>query len=185
MSELRVNGKSEDGLYLSLLDSDGKKFSVRISDTLRSTVNQPRLMSVQDEEAAPVSVKEIQCLDKGFVKLIDVMPRIVPDGQTCDYAIAQMARVSYGAGTKSVSEDKGLIRYLLRHSHTSPIEAIDFKFAMKMPLFIARQMFRHRTACLSGDSLLYFDEPAAIKKNKRNFESTDDDWMEKNVRELK
>ena len=60
MSELRVNGKSEDGLYLSLLDSDGKEFSVRISDTLRSTVNQPRLMSVQDEEAAPISVKEIQ-----------------------------------------------------------------------------------------------------------------------------
>ena len=54
MSELRVNGKSEDGLYLSLLDSDGKEFSVRISDTLRSTVNQPRLMSVQDEEAAPI-----------------------------------------------------------------------------------------------------------------------------------
>ena len=60
MSELRVNGKSEDGLYLSLLDSDGKEFSVRISDTLRSTVNQPRLMSVQDDEAAPISVKEIQ-----------------------------------------------------------------------------------------------------------------------------
>ena len=60
MSELRVNGKSEDGQYLSLLDSDGKEFSVRISDTLRSTVNQPRLMSVQDDEAAPISVKEIQ-----------------------------------------------------------------------------------------------------------------------------
>ena len=60
MSELRVNGKSEDGLYLSLLDSDGKEFSVRISDTLRSTVNQQRLISVQDEEAAPISVKEIQ-----------------------------------------------------------------------------------------------------------------------------
>jgi thymidylate synthase (FAD) len=96
-----------------------------------------------------VPVKEIQCLNKGFVKLIDVMPRIVPDGQTCDYAIAQMARVSYGAGTKSVSEDKGLIRYLLRHSHTSPIEAIDFKFAIKMPLFIARQMFRHRTSSVN------------------------------------
>ena len=102
-----------------------------------------------------VPVKEIQCLDKGFVKLIDVMPRIVPDGQTCDYAIAQMARVSYGAGTKSVSEDKGLIRYLLRHSHTSPIEAIDFKFAMKMPLFIARQMFRHRTSSVNEISGRY------------------------------
>lgn len=114
-----------------------------------------------------VPVKEVQCLDKGFVKLIDVMPRIVSDGQTCDYAICQAARVSYGQGTKSVNEDKGLIRYLMRHSHTTPNEMIDFKFLMKMPLFIARQMFRHRTACLSGDSLLYFDEPAAIKNNKR------------------
>jgi len=60
MSELRINGKSEDGQYLSLLDSDGKEFSVRISDTLRSTVNQPRLISVQEDEVAPISVKEIQ-----------------------------------------------------------------------------------------------------------------------------
>ena len=60
MSELRVNGKTEDGQYLSLIDGEGKEFTVRISDTLRSTVNQPRLMSVQDEEAAPITVKEIQ-----------------------------------------------------------------------------------------------------------------------------
>jgi thymidylate synthase (FAD) len=102
-----------------------------------------------------VPVKEIQCLDKGFVKLIDVMPRIVPDGQTCDYAICQAARVSYGQGTKSVNEDKGLIRYLMRHSHTTPNEMIDFKFLMKMPLFIARQMFRHRTVSLNEISGRY------------------------------
>jgi hypothetical protein len=60
MSELRVNGKSEDGQYLSLLDQSGQEFTVRISDSLRSTVNQPRLISVPDEEAAPISVKEIQ-----------------------------------------------------------------------------------------------------------------------------
>lgn len=60
MSELRVNGKTDDGQYLSLIDGEGKEFTVRISDTLRSTVNQPRLMSVQDEEAAPITVKEIQ-----------------------------------------------------------------------------------------------------------------------------
>lgn len=114
-----------------------------------------------------LSKTKIDCLDKGFVEIVDVMPRIIPDGQTCDYAIAQMARVSYGQGTKSVNEDKGLIRYLLRHNHTSPFEGIDFKLHMKMPIFIARQMIRHRTACLSGDALLYFDEPAAIKKGKR------------------
>ena len=102
-----------------------------------------------------VSVKEIQCLDKGFVKLIDVMPRIVPDGQTCDYAIAQMARVSYGQGTKSINEDKSLIRYLLRHNHTSPFEGIDFKLHLKMPIFIARQIFRHRTSSVNEISGRY------------------------------
>ena len=83
------------------------------------------------------------------------MPRIIPDGQTCDYAIAQMARVSYGQGTKSVNEDKGLIRYLLRHNHTSPFEGVDFKLHMKMPIFIARQMIRHRTVSLNEISGRY------------------------------
>lgn len=99
--------------------------------------------------------KTIPCLDLGFVTLVDVMPRIVPDGQTCDYAIAQMARVSYGAGTKSVNEDRGLIRYLLRHQHTSPFEGIEFKFHMKMPVFIARQAIRHRTVSLNEISGRY------------------------------
>jgi thymidylate synthase ThyX len=61
--------------------------------------------------------KKIQCLDLGFVELIDVMPRIVPDGQTCDYAICQMARLSYQHGTKTVNEDKGLLNLLMRNSH--------------------------------------------------------------------
>lgn len=100
-------------------------------------------------------IKEIKCLDNGFVKLIDVMPRIVPDGQTCDYAIAQMARVSYGSGTKSVNEDKGLIRYLLRHSHTSPFEGVEFKLHIKLPIFVARQMIRHRTVSLNEISGRY------------------------------
>lgn len=99
--------------------------------------------------------KKIQCLDLGFVELVDVMPRIVPDGQTCDYAICQMARVSYGEGTKSVNEDRGLIRYLLRHAHTSPFEGIELKFHMKMPIFIARQAIRHRTVSLNEISGRY------------------------------
>ena len=102
-----------------------------------------------------LSKTKIDCLDKGFVEIVDVMPRIIPDGQTCDYAIAQMARVSYGQGTKSVNEDKGLIRYLLRHNHTSPFEGIDFKLHMKMPIFIARQMIRHRTVSLNEISGRY------------------------------
>ncbi len=102
-----------------------------------------------------VPQKQIDCLDKGFVKLIDVMPRIIPDGGTCDYAIAQMARVSYGAGTKTVNEDKGLIRYLMRHSHTSPFEGIELKLHVKLPIFVARQMIRHRTCSLNEISGRY------------------------------
>lgn len=91
--------------------------------------------------------RTIQCLDKGFVTLVDAMPRLVPDTQkTADFAIVQAARVSYGDGTKSVNEDRGLIRYLLRHSHTTPFEMIEFKFHCKMPIFVARQWIRHRTA---------------------------------------
>jgi thymidylate synthase (FAD) len=82
--------------------------------------------------------KEIKCLDHGFVRLVDVMGD--------DEAIVQAARVSYGKGTKSVNEDRGLIRYLMRHKHTSPFEMVEFKFHVKLPIFIARQWIRHRTA---------------------------------------
>ena len=61
-------------------------------------------------------------------------------------AIVQAARVSYGAGTKKVSEDRGLIRYLMRHQHTTPFEMVELKFHCKMPMFVARQWIRHRTA---------------------------------------
>lgn len=89
---------------------------------------------------------EARVLDHGFVALIDTMPRLAPEGQTADAAIVQAARVSYGAGTKQVSEDRGLIRYLLRHRHTTPFEMVEFKFHCAMPIFVARQWIRHRTA---------------------------------------
>ncbi len=82
--------------------------------------------------------KEIKCLDKGFVRLVDVMGD--------DSAIVQAARVSYGKGTKTVNEDTGLIRYLLRNRHTSPFEMVEMKFHVKLPIFVARQWIRHRTA---------------------------------------
>jgi len=94
-----------------------------------------------------IAEKTIKCLDYGHVTLVDVMPRLVPESQkTADYAIVQAARVSYGDGTKSVNEDRGLIRYLMRHVHTTPFEMIEFKFHCKMPIFVARQWIRHRTA---------------------------------------
>lgn len=103
-----------------------------------------------------VSEKTIQCLDKGFVTLVDVSPRLVlEEQQTADSAIVQMARVSYGIGTKTISEDRGLIRYLMRHAHTSPFEGVSFKFHCKLPLFVARQMVRHRTASLNEISARY------------------------------
>eukprot|EP01113_Clastostelium_recurvatum_P041128 TRINITY_DN6488_c0_g1_i4.p2 TRINITY_DN6488_c0_g1~~TRINITY_DN6488_c0_g1_i4.p2 ORF type:complete len:305 (-),score=76.07 TRINITY_DN6488_c0_g1_i4:122-1036(-) len=91
----------------------------------------------------------------GQVALVDVMPRLAPVGQTADFSIVQAARVSYGQGTKKVSEDKGLIRYLLRHRHTTPFEMIEFKFHCVMPIFIARQWIRHRTANVNEYSARY------------------------------
>ena len=69
---------------------------------------------------------EVRIHEHGFIALIDAMPRLVPQGQTADFAIVQAARVSYGQGTKKVNEDKGLIRYLLRHRHTTPFEMVEF-----------------------------------------------------------
>jgi thymidylate synthase (FAD) len=83
--------------------------------------------------------------EAGQVQLVDMMPRMVPEGLMADFAIPQMARVSYGIGTKKVSEDRGLIRYLKRHDHDSPFEAITFKFRIRCPIFVYRQWFRHRT----------------------------------------
>jgi len=88
-----------------------------------------------------------KCLDKGFVRLVDAMGG--------DDAIVQAARVSYGKGTAKVSQDRGLIRYLMRHRHTTPLEMVEFKFHCKMPIFVARQWVRHRTANINEYSLRY------------------------------
>jgi thymidylate synthase (FAD) len=83
------------------------------------------------------------------------MPRLVPKGETCDGAIVQAARVSYGKGTKTVTEDSRLIRYLLRHRHTTPFEMIETKWLCIMPIFVARQWIRHRTASYNEYSARY------------------------------
>ena len=98
---------------------------------------------------------EIKVHDHGLVALLDVMPRLVPAGKTADFAIVQAARVSYGAGTKQVNEDRGLIRYLARHRHSTPLEMVEFKFHHVMPIFIARQWIRHRTASVNEYSGRY------------------------------
>ncbi|MCA9311472.1 MAG: FAD-dependent thymidylate synthase, partial [Phycisphaerales bacterium] len=99
--------------------------------------------------------REIRMHEHSLVALVDVMPRLIPEGQTADQAIVQAARVSYGAGTRRVNEDRGLIRYLLRHRHTTPFEMVEFKFHCAMPIFIARQWIRHRTANVNEYSARY------------------------------
>jgi thymidylate synthase (FAD) len=88
----------------------------------------------------------------GFVNLIDVM-----GGN--DRAIVDAARLSYGKGTQKTSDDRGLIRYLMRHRHTSPFEMVEFKFHLKMPIFVARQWIRHRTANINEMSGRYSEMP--------------------------
>lgn len=95
---------------------------------------------------------------KGYVILLDCMPRVLEVGKsTADYAIAQMARTSYGkqSESKSDKEDSGLIEYLIENYHTSPIEGIKFKFLIQCPIFVARQLIRHRTAQINEYSMRY------------------------------
>ncbi|MDX1974722.1 MAG: FAD-dependent thymidylate synthase [Rickettsiales bacterium] len=89
----------------------------------------------------------VPVLDHGFVRVIDYMGT--------DSAVVQAARVSYGRGTKKVNEDAGLINYLLRHRHTTPFEMCEIKFHIKLPIFIARQWIRHRTANVNEYSARY------------------------------
>jgi thymidylate synthase (FAD) len=101
--------------------------------------------------------------DHGFVRLIDYMGG--------DASIVQAARVSYGAGTKTRNDDRGLIRYLLRHDHTTPFEMCEIKLHLKMPIFVARQWVRHRTASMNEVSgrysvmpeEFYVPEPGAVQ----------------------
>ncbi len=86
-------------------------------------------------------------LDHGFVRVVDYMGD--------DAAIVQAARVSYGKGTKQVNQDRGLIRYLMRHWHSTPFEMCEIKFHIKLPIFIARQWIRHRTANVNEYSARY------------------------------
>lgn len=95
----------------------------------------------------PIIGAAFPVLDRGFVRVVDYMGD--------DGSIVQAARVSYGSGTKKVREDRGLIRYLLRHRHTTPFEMCEIKFHVKLPIFVARQWIRHRTANVNEYSARY------------------------------
>lgn len=125
----------------------------------------------------------IPVLDHGFVGLVDHMGS--------DNAIVQAARVSYGAGTKQVQDDRNLIRYLMRHEHSTPFEMCEVKFHIKLPIFVMRQLVRHRTASMNEYSArysvltdeFYIPELEQIQKqsttNKQGREDSEWDWQDK------
>jgi thymidylate synthase (FAD) len=99
------------------------------------------------EELDRILGKEYSVLDHGIIKVVDYMGN--------DQSIVEAARISYGKGTKSKNDGKGLINYLVRHRHTSPIEMCEIKIYMKLPIFVARQLVRHRTASINEYSARY------------------------------
>lgn len=140
----------------------------------------------------PRSLREVDPLydlsgkkGQSLVRLVDVMPGILDTGQTADAAIVQAARVSYGAGTKKLSEDAALIRYLMRHHHTTPFEMVEFKFHIRAPIFVARQWLRHRTASVNEVSARYSAMPNEYytpmngrPQSKANKQGSDEDKLD-------
>lgn len=114
-------------------------------------VTRPRVEALDAILGEPLRV-----LDDGFVRVVDYMG--------ADESIVQAARVSYGKGTKKVSQDRGLIRYLMRHRHTTPFEMADIKLHVRVPMDCWRQWIRHRTACLAEGTEIYFDLPSGIRR---------------------
>lgn len=134
-------------------------------------------------KAEEILDKEFKVLNHGFVRLVDYMGG--------DDAIVQAARVSYGKGTKTVSEDRTLIRYLMRHQHTTPFEMVEFKFHVKLPIFVARQWIRHRTANVNEYSgrysimpeEFYIPDETAIKfQSKSNKQGRDSEEVPPEIR---
>ncbi len=138
-------------------------------------------------------VKEQKIHEHGFVRLIDIMGG--------DNSIADAARVSYGEGTRSVSDNRNLIRYLVRHKHTSPLEMVEVKFHLKLPIFVMRQLVRHRTASLNEYSGRYsimsndcyvpeteYIQPQSQINNQGRGDNLSDSWKRKyqqTIREYK
>jgi thymidylate synthase (FAD) len=134
-------------------------------------------------EAEEILDKEFRVLDRGFVRLVDYLGG--------DARIVQSARVSYGAGTKTFRQDKGLINYLMRNEHTSPFEQVILTFHTKMPIFVARQWVRHRMARLNEISGRYSvmqdefyvpDEETVRYQSKQNRQGRSDEEVPAELR---
>lgn len=125
---------------------------MRVTDEQEQQIDALRAELTPTRRAVVPALEEIlyealPVLDKGFIRVIDYMGD--------DAAIVQAARVSYGRGTKQVSSDRGLINYLMRMRHTSPFEMCELKLHVKLPIFVARQWIRHRTASVNEYSARY------------------------------
>ncbi len=125
---------------------------MKLQPDRQAEIDALRARSFQTRRATVPALEEIlyqplPVLDHGFVRVIDYMGD--------DAAVVQAARVSYGHGTKRAREDAGLIRYLMRHAHTTPFEMCEIKFHVKLPIFVARQWIRHRTANVNEYSARY------------------------------
>ncbi|MBP2292125.1 FAD-dependent thymidylate synthase [Azospirillum rugosum] len=123
-----------------------------ITPDQRAEIDRLRAVTATTRRATVPALEEIlyepiEVLDHGFVRVIDYMGD--------DSAVVQAARVSYGKGTKKVTEDAGLIKYLMRHRHSTPFEMCEMKFHVKLPIFVARQWIRHRTANVNEYSARY------------------------------
>lgn len=124
----------------------------RQDDRHRAEIEALRAERYETRRATVPALEEIlyeiiPVLDHGFIRVVDYMGD--------DAAVVQAARVSYGRGTKKVSQDAGLINYLMRHRHTTPFEMCEIKFHVKLPVFVARQWIRHRTASVNEYSARY------------------------------
>ena len=115
---------------------------------IKSLRSKPKkTLRITSSSLESILYKQFKVLDSGFIRVMDYMGD--------DTAIIQSARVSYGEGTKKVSNDKGLIRYLMKNWHTTPFEMCEIKLHIKLPIFIARQWIRHRTANVNEYSARY------------------------------
>ena len=122
-----------------------KKKQLNEIQSLRSKPK--KTLRITSSSLERILYKQFKVLDSGFIRVMDYMGD--------DTAIIQSARVSYGEGTKKVSNDKGLIRYLMKNWHTTPFEMCEIKLHIKLPIFIARQWIRHRTANVNEYSARY------------------------------
>jgi thymidylate synthase (FAD) len=125
---------------------------MELTDAQRTELDQARAARAETRRATVPALEAmlfepIPVLDHGFVRVVDYMGD--------DGAVVQAARVSYGRGTKAANEDRGLIRYLMRHRHSTPFEMCEIKYHVKLPIFVARQWIRHRTANVNEYSARY------------------------------